>query len=147
MRVAVIGNGPVGQTTALLLARWGVPVVLLDDRAERNAEGSKAICQQGDVLDIWDCVGAGRAIAAEGVTWTCARTYYRERELFAYTPGRSDALFPPFVNISQARTEQILDDRIAASPLIGVRWNSRVTGIAQDEGGVMIAGPDLRVDY
>lgn len=24
--VAVVGAGPVGQTTALLLARWGVPV-------------------------------------------------------------------------------------------------------------------------
>jgi 2-polyprenyl-6-methoxyphenol hydroxylase-like FAD-dependent oxidoreductase len=71
MRVAVIGNGPVGQTTALLLARWGVPVVLLDDRAERNAAGSKAICQQGDVLDIWDCVGAGRhaAHAAHSSHW------------------------------------------------------------------------------
>jgi pentachlorophenol monooxygenase/3-(3-hydroxy-phenyl)propionate hydroxylase len=139
VRVAVIGNGPVGQSTALLLARWGVPVTLLDERAERDAAGSKSICQQGDVLDIWDSVGAGRAIAAEGVTWTCARTYYRGRELFSYTPGRSGASFPPFVNLSQSRTEQILDERIAAEPLIDVRWNSRVTGIAQDGNGVTIS--------
>jgi 2-polyprenyl-6-methoxyphenol hydroxylase-like FAD-dependent oxidoreductase len=51
--VAVIGNGPVGQTTSLLLARWGIPVVILDGRPERDAVGSKAICQQRDVLDIW----------------------------------------------------------------------------------------------
>jgi 3-(3-hydroxy-phenyl)propionate hydroxylase len=100
MRVAVIGNGPVGQTTALLLARWGIPVVLLDDRVRRGVEGSKAICQQGDVLDIWDSVGAGCAIADEGLTWTCARTFYRDRELSAYTLGRSAVSFPPFVNIS-----------------------------------------------
>ena len=149
MTVAVIGNGPVGQTTALLLARWGVPVVLLDDRAGRDAEGSKAICQQGDVLDIWDSVGAGRVIADEGLTWTCARTYYRDRELFADTLGLTGASFPPFVNISQSRTEQILDERIAASPLIGVRWNSRVTGLVQDAEGVTISiGADaVRADY
>ncbi|HLK01840.1 MAG TPA: FAD-dependent monooxygenase [Streptosporangiaceae bacterium] len=138
MRVAVIGAGPVGQTTALLLARWGVPVVLLDERPCRDAAGSKAICQQGDVLDIWDSVGAGRAIAGEGVTWACARTFYRDRELFSYTLGKSDASFPPFVNISQARTEQILDQRIAAEPLIDVRWNHKVTGIDQDETGVTV---------
>ncbi|GHF25868.1 oxidoreductase [Amycolatopsis deserti] len=149
--MAVIGNGPVGQTTALLLARWGVPVVLLDGRAERDLVGSKAICQQRDVLDVWEAVGAGRRIAAEGVTWTTARTFHRDRELFAYTmadPGRS--AFPPFVNISQARTEDILDERIAAEPLIDVRWGHRVTGIAQDVDGVTLAvegQADLRADY
>ncbi|NIH88487.1 FAD-dependent monooxygenase [Amycolatopsis granulosa] len=150
-RVAVIGNGPVGQTTALLLARWGVPVVLLDGRAARDLVGSKAICQQRDVLDVWEAVGAGRRIADEGVTWTTARTFHRDHELFAYSmadPGRS--AFPPFVNISQARTEEILDERIAAEPLVDVRWGHRVTGIDQDEHGVTlsVAGrPAVRADY
>ncbi|KAA9150271.1 pentachlorophenol monooxygenase [Amycolatopsis acidicola] len=149
--VAVLGNGPVGQTTALLLARWGVPVVLLDGRAERDLVGSKAICQQRDVLDVWESVGAGRKIAAEGVTWTTARTFYRDAELFAYSlpdAGRSE--FPPFVNISQARTEEILDERIAASPLIDVRWGHRVCGLAQDSGGVTLTcenGQQIRADY
>ena len=125
--VAVLGAGPVGQTTALLLARWGVPTVLLDQRPARDAIGSKAICQQGDVLDVWAAVGAGEQIAAEGVTWTTARTFHRAAELFSYTfaaAGRS--AFPPFVNISQTRTEQILDERIAAEPLIDLRWGHRV---------------------
>ena len=75
-------RGPVGQTTALLLARWGLPVVVLDGRPERDVVGSKAICQQRDVLDVWDAVGVGAEIAAEGVTWTTARTFHRDRELF-----------------------------------------------------------------
>jgi 3-(3-hydroxy-phenyl)propionate hydroxylase len=137
--VVVIGNGPVGQTTALLLARWGIPVVVLDARPERDAVGSKAICQQRDVLDIWESVGAGATIAAEGVTWTHARTFFREHELFCVEfrdPGRS--AFPPWVNISQSRTEEILDERIAAQPLIDCRWGHDVAGIAQDPGGVTI---------
>lgn len=137
--VAVIGNGPVGQTTALLLARWGVPVVLLDRRPGRDAVGSKAICQQRDVLDVWETVGAGRRVAREGVTWTTARTFYRDDELFAYDlPDHGRSCFPPFVNISQARTEEILDEHIAAEPLIDVRWDHDVTDISQDETGVRL---------
>ncbi|WP_208764846.1 hypothetical protein [Streptomyces brevispora] len=51
----------------------------LDLRPERNPVGSKAITQQRDILDIWDTLdGAGRQIAQEGLTWSRARTFYRE---------------------------------------------------------------------
>ncbi|WP_037069264.1 FAD-dependent monooxygenase [Pseudonocardia acaciae] len=137
--VAVLGNGPVGQTTALLLARWGVPVLLLDGRPERDQVGSKSICQQRDVLDVWHAIGVGARIAEEGVTWTTARTFYRDRELFADALGETSAsALPPFVNISQARTEQVLDERIAAEPLIDARWGHRVTGLAQSDSGVTV---------
>ncbi|WP_067811943.1 FAD-dependent monooxygenase [Actinomadura kijaniata] len=149
--VVVIGNGPVGQTTALLLARRGVPVALLDARPARDLTGSRSICQQRDVLDVWDGVGAGRRVAAEGVTWTTARTFHRDRELFALTlGGRGRSAFPPFVNLSQARTEQILDERVAASPLIDVRWDHRVTGLDQDADGVTVTcdgGRSLRAPH
>lgn len=136
--VLVLGNGPVGQTTALLLARWGVPVLLLDSRPHRDPVGSKAICQQRDVLDVWSWVGA-EAIAEEGLTWHTARTFYRDRELFSVElldPGRSP--LPPFVNLSQCRSEEILDELVAAQPLIDVRWSHEVTALAQDDSGVRV---------
>jgi 3-(3-hydroxy-phenyl)propionate hydroxylase len=137
--VAVIGNGPVGQTTALLLARWGIPVVLLDGRDKRDSVGSKAICQQRDVLDVWAAVGAG-GIAEEGLTWDTARTFYRDRELSSWSfVDRGHSPLPPFVNISQSRTEQILDEQIAANALINVRWDHDVTGIDQDADGVTLS--------
>lgn len=133
-RVLVIGNGPVGQTAALSLARWGIPVLVIDARPERDPIGSKALCQQRDVLDLWDACGAG-AIAAEGLTWSHARTFYKDKELFCWEipdPGRSP--LPPFVNISQARTEAILDEAIAAQPLIEVWWGTEVVGVAGGTG-------------
>ncbi|MCQ4122567.1 FAD-dependent monooxygenase [Rhodococcus tibetensis] len=152
--VAVLGNGPVGQTTALLLARWGIRVILLDARAERDPVGSKAICQQRDVLDVWDAIGVGSQLAEEGVTWECARTFHRGEELFAQTfVDRGRSAFPPFVNISQARTEELLDERIASNPLIDVRWGHCVTAVEQNDDGVTIGcenpgGPVVvRADY
>jgi pentachlorophenol monooxygenase/3-(3-hydroxy-phenyl)propionate hydroxylase len=135
-QVIVIGAGPVGQSAALLLARWGVPVLVLDRRPGREAAGSRSICQQRDVLDVWAAVGAG-GVAEEGLTWTTARTYYRDRELLSWSFEREGPL-PPFVNISQARTERILDGAIAAQPLVEVRWNHEVTGLTQDASGVTV---------
>jgi len=151
MTVAILGAGPVGQTAALLLARWGVPVVLVDEHAVRDPAGSKAICQQRDVLDVWASLG-GRSIVDEGVTWTTARTFHRDAELFSYRlPGGGSAL-PPFVNLSQARVEEVLDGLIAGQPLIDVRRAHRVTGLTQDSGvSVECETPDgirrIEADY
>ncbi|PRZ42866.1 pentachlorophenol monooxygenase/3-(3-hydroxy-phenyl)propionate hydroxylase [Antricoccus suffuscus] len=137
--IAIIGNGPVGQTTSLLLARWGIPTVVLDSRDSRDLVGSKAICQQRDVLDIWGSVGVGRQVADEGVTWTVARTFHRDRELFSIEfADRGRSAYPAWVNISQSRTEQILDERIAASPLIDVRWGHDVAAIAEDGTSIVV---------
>jgi pentachlorophenol monooxygenase/3-(3-hydroxy-phenyl)propionate hydroxylase len=130
MTVAVLGSGPVGQTAALLLARWGVPVVLVDEHPVRDPVGSKAICQQRDTLDVWASLGAG-CLAEEGLTWTTARTFHRDRELFALKLPDGGSALPPFVNLSQARVEEVLDGLIAEQPLIDVRRGHRVTGLTQ----------------
>ncbi|WP_395657155.1 FAD-dependent monooxygenase [Nocardioides sp.] len=129
--VVVVGNGPVGQTTALLLARWEIPTLVVDAHERREVVGSRSICQQRDTLDIWDSVGAGRRIAEEGVTWRVARTYYREHELFHVEFSDSGTSpFPPWVNIGQARVEQVLDELVAEQPAIEVRWGTTVTDVA-----------------
>lgn len=137
--VLVLGNGPVGQTTALLLANWGISVTIVDSREQRDSIGSKAIAQQRDVLDVWEHLGVGSRVAAEGTTWSRSRTYYKSSELFCdtYYPD-ADSPFPAFVNLSQTRTEQLLDERIAQQPLIQTVWDQNVEDIEQGDTGVTV---------
>ncbi|GAA3447587.1 hypothetical protein Pve01_39460 [Planomonospora venezuelensis] len=133
----IAGAGPVGLVLALLLARWRVPSTVLEAQPYRDATGSRAICFQRDVLDVLDRVGCAEQIVAEGVTWTTGRTYYREHELFAVTfpdPGRG--VLPPWINISQARVEELLLAKAAHEPLVDLRFGHRVIGCRQDAGGI-----------
>ncbi len=135
--VGVAGAGPVGLVAALLLARHGVPSVVLEAAAHRAPAGSRAICFQRDVLDVLDRAGCAERMIARGVTWTTGRTYHRGDELFAVAfPGAGSGEVPPWINISQAEVEAYLRDLAAAEPLVEVRYGHRVRAVRQDGGGV-----------
>ncbi|WP_298212345.1 FAD-dependent monooxygenase [Ferrimicrobium sp.] len=136
--VVVIGGGPVGQTAALLCAKWGLRVKIVEAQPQRNRVGSRAICQQREVLDTWDSIGAG-VLARRGVTWSTGRTYYRGKEIFAIElKDRGSSLLPPFVNISQAEVEEELLRLIEVNPLIEMQSGVAVQEIRNDEHGVVI---------
>jgi 2-polyprenyl-6-methoxyphenol hydroxylase-like FAD-dependent oxidoreductase len=134
--VLIAGGGPVGLVTALLLARWDVPAVVLEAGPGGQAvSGSRAICFQRDVLDIFERAGCARDMLAEGVTWTTGRTYYREHEVLTVRFSGQAAL-PPWINISQASVEGYLRARAAAEPLIELRFGHQVTGLSGCEDGI-----------
>ena len=140
--VLIVGGGPVGLTTALLLARWDVPSVVFEVEPVRDQTGSRAICFQRDVLDIFDRIGCAEAMIAEGVTWTTGRTYYREHELFTVTfPRPAPGGPPPWINISQASVEGYLLAAAAQQPLIEVRPGQAVIGGRLADAGVEVDTP------
>jgi 3-(3-hydroxy-phenyl)propionate hydroxylase len=135
--VGIVGAGPVGLTTALRLASFGVRCVVLNADPDLVKQGSKACLIQGDALEILDKVGCAEPIAAEGVRWHIGHTYVRGREI-----RRSEFPIPigygPFVNISQYRIEQVLLHRALARPLIDIRWSHRVTDLVQGTDEVTV---------
>lgn len=137
--VLVVGGGPVGLAGALLLARHGVPSVVLEALPARQAIGSRSICVQRDVLDILERVGLGQTIVDAGVTWYMGRIYYRRHEVFTITfPETGAGDFPPFVNISQTDVELLLEQQVRASPLIDLRYGHRVVELSSDGRGVEV---------
>src|SRR5262249_23316489 len=146
-RVLIAGGGPVGLVAALLLSRWRIPSVVLEAApAERPGAGSRAICFQRDVLDVFDRTGCAEDMIAEGVTWTTGRTFYRSSELFAVT-FRADGPVPPWINISQASVERYLLGRATADPLIDLRYGHMVSALASDDSGVEVGQARLRGSY
>ena len=144
--VVIVGAGPVGLVTALLLARHGVPSVVLEAAAWRDPSGSRAICFQRDVLDVLDRAGCAEKMIARGVTWTTGRTYHRGDELFSVAfPDTGKGAVPPWINISQAEVERYLRDLATAEPLVDLRYGHPVSGLRQDERGVEVdAGAIVR---
>ncbi|WP_231949679.1 FAD-dependent monooxygenase [Alloactinosynnema sp. L-07] len=147
MTVLIVGAGPVGLTGALLLARKGIPSVVLESRQQRAVMGSRAICVQRDVLDILERVGVGWKVVDAGVTWYSGRIFYREHEVVTMAfPEPPPGQFPPFVNTPQNVVEGLLEAEVAAEPLIDLRYDHPVTGLRQDDDGVTVAAGGREFD-
>ncbi|WP_163557834.1 FAD-dependent monooxygenase [Halomonas sp. NO4] len=146
-RVAIVGAGPVGVTAALELARHGIASVVLDDKATVN-DGSRAICLSRHSLEILQQLGVGTPFVEKGLSWTQGRTYFRDREIYRFRMPHSDQeRFYPMVNLQQQYIEQFLIDKAAESDLIELRWQSVVTGVNQDEEGVILTVTTPEGDY
>ncbi|MQA88035.1 MAG: hypothetical protein GEV03_26295 [Streptosporangiales bacterium] len=152
--VLVVGAGPVGLTTALALASYGVRCALVETEPRHVCDGSRSIVVQKHTMELAERIGAGRTLADEGVTWSTARTYFRTTELFHVKLGETaPGRYPPFVNIPQRRVEEILLAEVERQPLVTLLWSHTVEDLDQDDAGVTVQvatpeGPSrLRVPY
>ena len=139
-RVLIIGGGPVGLTTAALLARQGIASTVIE-ADESYCTGSRAICLSRRSLEILDWVGAADAIVAKGLAWTGGRSYFRDQEVLQFDmPHDPTQRFAPMTNIQQFYVEQFVCEAAACNTpnMVEVLWNTRLVELTQTEKCVTV---------
>lgn len=146
--VLIAGGGPVGLTLAALLARHGVPSLVVEADAG-YCTGSRAICISRRSQEILWAAGAGPALAARALPWTGGRSYWRNEEVLRFEmPSEPTQRFAPMVNIQQYHVEAFVHDVLRRVPeLVQVAWSHRVVGAQPQDEGVLvdIEGPGGRI--
>jgi len=139
--VLIVGAGPVGLLTALDLARFGVPSVVLTEERQVT-HGSRAVVLTRRSLEILQQVGVERPFLAKGLPWDHGRSFYRDREVYRMVmPHDPDDRFLPALNLQQQYMEEFLVEACERSPLIELCWGQKLVGIRTTDGGAT-----LRVD-
>ena len=135
--VAVVGGGPSGATTALLLARRGLRVVLLDRaRFPRDKACGEGLMPPG--VDVLRRLGLYDQVLATGARPLHDVTYQHEGgrpEASARFPNDPSGSTAPGLGIRRTAFDAVLVDALRSEPTATVRESALVTGLARDVGG------------
>lgn len=99
--VTVVGAGPIGMTTALLLAKQGVKVILLSAELQLS-EGSRALVYTKRSMEILQAAGAAERIMSKALAWTHGNSIYKGQVAFRMaSPTNEHDQFAPLNNLQQ----------------------------------------------
>ncbi len=129
--VLVVGAGPVGLWSALLLAEHGIEVTVIDREARTSAR-SYACALQPATLRLLDRLGLAESIIERGRRVETIAFYdgaTRQGELRLSKLGGE---FPFLLILPQSALESLLEQRLRAAG-VRVHWNYRFDGLTEDE--------------
>jgi 3-(3-hydroxy-phenyl)propionate hydroxylase len=139
--VAIIGAGPVGLVLALLLARAGVPAVLLEAEADINEE-LRASTFHPPTLDMLDELGLAAPLVAQGLvtpTWQIRRHEDGARAVFDLGVIAPDTAHPYRLQAEQWKLSRLVLAALHAADA-PPRFGCAVESLAQDVDGVLVSG-------
>lgn len=141
-QVIVAGAGPVGLVTALKLARANIPVLVVDAEPE-IIWAPRAVVYHSPTVEALDRMGVLDDALAAGITKQDSQIRSIDGKIIAaldmsvLRPG--DTAYPYNLHLAQHELAAIVLSHLLRVPGSEIRWNTRVTGVAQDDAGVTVA--------
>ncbi|MBR0650544.1 monooxygenase [Roseomonas terrae] len=134
--VLIAGAGPVGLTLAAELARYGVPVRIVDRAAERT-DKSKALVLWSRSLELMDRLNCTPAFLDAGRRVTGASILTADRTIGHLSFSDEPTPYPFALMIPQSDTERLLEEHCAGR---GIRVERSVDLLSfKDEGATVTA--------
>ncbi len=132
--VLIVGAGPVGLTLAAELARYGVPLRIID-RSPQPSRTSKALVIWSRTLELMDRMGCTSAFLAAGLLAKRATVREGDKVLGETRFDHVASPYPSPLMIPQSETERLLAEHLAS---FGVTVERRVElfGFEEHPGGI-----------
>lgn len=132
--VLIVGAGPVGLTMALELARYHVPVRLIDKMTKRG-DTSRAIAIWPRTLELLDRAGASAELIALGNKVTAANIVAGAEPMARVEFNHVDTPYPFALMLPQSDTEAVLERNLER---LGTRseLDVELAAFSQDSDGV-----------
>src|SRR5579859_3663352 len=143
--VLIVGAGPVGLISSILLSRQNIPHILVEKRA-RISELPRARGLTVRSVEILSQLGLGDALQeiAQSDLWSTCFVYTEtlSGELIGKMTGtlgaRSDNEFSParYIVAAQDRIDPLLHEAAVSYSQLDLQFNAEVIGFEQDDNGI-----------
>ena len=132
----IVGAGPTGLVLATQLQSLGTRFRIIDRLLDRTRE-SRALGVQARTVELLQMLGLGERLVARGNTATRLKLHLEGRAVAAVTLGdigAVDTRFPFILFVSQAETENVLNEFLCASGVVIERGTELVSFECEDDG-------------
>ncbi|HTE67853.1 MAG TPA: FAD-dependent monooxygenase [Actinomycetes bacterium] len=112
--VLIVGAGPTGLTLAAQLKAFGATVRIVDRQLDRVHE-SRALAVQPRTMEVLRGLGVAQELIERGndAVWVQLHASDRSVRIRLFGLGLDDTAYPFLLFVSQAETEQVLNDHLA----------------------------------